>query len=456
LNDPDLDRKLLQGTNDHHSDLAALSADRAQLRVVAGEQGDRGPRPVDLDRRRLRLRVFRVLGPLFVLLLLWIWLFYAEGAFRGGPSGKSFGADFGMFMGAAKIVKDGGNPYDRTLLYRTEQQYLAQQHLPILKNKAIVRVGNPPLFFWALSPLTRIPFQPLSWAWTIFLYLMSAAGFLALLRYFGWRGRVARVAALLVFLLAPQVVFGPFYGNGVSLVFAAVAFALLLSDRHPILAGALLSVAWLKPPPALPVVLLIFLFHIRDRRSALLGFGAVTAVLAALMIGVTGVERVPQWIHGLTGYSQDINVSPDIASFSGLYVRNVAHGVRLFAEVCSLAVALILTVLAWHRYRSATPVPYLAVAWLWMFWFLAAPYAHFFDEVLLTVPILTLVGQNGEWITRREAAWGLSCALASLLLVSASPLGVQLLWLPLVVVMLCLYTAARSPRYMPWLRQMAV
>jgi hypothetical protein len=37
--------------------------------------------------------------------------------------------------------------------------------------------------------------------------------------------------------------------------------------------------------------------------------------------------------------------------------------------------------------------------------------------------------------------------MASLLLVSASPFGIQLLWLPLVVTMLCLYNAARSPKY---------
>jgi len=392
--------------------------------------------------------MYALLAPLFFLLMLWIWLFYAEGAFRGGPSGKSFGADFAMFVGAAKILEAGGNPYDHAQLYRTEKSFLARQHLPILKDKAIVRVGNPPLFFWALAPLTGLPFQPVSWAWSIFLYLVSAAGFLALLRYLGWRGR-AVYFALALFLLAPQVVFGPFYGNGVGLVFAAIAFALVLSERHPTIAGALLTVAWLKPPPALPIVLLLFLFHFRDRKHALLGFSAGTAVLLSWMVGVTGLERVPLWLHGLTGYSQDINISPDIASFSGLYVRVVAHHVRLFAEACSVAVAMILTALAWYRYRDSTQVPFLAVAWLWFLWFLAAPYAHFFDEILLTIPLLVLFGTNGRWVTRREPAWALYCAMASLLLISASPFGIQLLWLPLVGCMLCLYVASRSRDYAP-------
>jgi hypothetical protein len=392
------------------------------------------------------MRAFKIFAPLVVLLVLWVWVFQAEGAFKGGPAGKAFDADFAMFFGAARVLETGGNPYDHALLYRTEKAYLAQQHLPILNNKAIVRVGNPPLFFWLLSPLTHFPFQPVAWIWSVFLYLVTVAGFVALLKYFGWLARFSPklVIPLVMFVLAPQVVFGPFYGNGVGLAFAAIAFALVLGERYPIAAGALLSVAWLKPPPCLPIVLLLFLFHFRDRRRALIGFVGATAVLAALMIGVTGPERIPQWLHGLSGYSADINTSPDIASFSGIYVRLLPHHFRLFAQICSLSVAIILTTLAWHRYRSSR-VPFLAVAWLWVFWFLAAPYAHFFDEILLAAPVLALLGAGGRWATSREAVWGVYCAMGSLLLLSAAPFNVQFLWLPLAVLMLCLFVAARKP-----------
>src|ERR1700716_66363 len=94
--------------------------------------------------RRHRIKTYATLAPLVVLLILWLWLFRAEGAFKGGPNGESFGADFAMFYTAAQITTGGGNPYDPRLLYATERTFMAQQHLKITDKEAIVRVGNPP------------------------------------------------------------------------------------------------------------------------------------------------------------------------------------------------------------------------------------------------------------------------------------------------------------------------
>ncbi len=409
-----------------------------EARHLSSTDGERRP---DLLSRRVRQHA--PLVPLFILLVLWVWLFYAEGALKGGASGQAFGADFAMFIGAAQVVHDGGNPYDRALLYRTESRLLHRQHLPIMTIRTTVRVGNPPLFFWALSPLAGLPFQMVADAWVLILYALSVLAFASLLAHLGWR---RWTLPTLFFMLMPQTIFGPFFGNVSVLVFTGIAFALVFMRRYPVVSGILLSVAWLKPPTALPIVLLIVLFHTHDRRALVQGFVGSSLTWLALTLVTTGQGSVVNWIHGLLNYSRDMVTQPDVASFAGLYIRDVPSGMRLSIEALSVAIAVICTALAWHRYRGVGQVPLLSVAWLWALWFLATPYAHFYDEIALTIPVLALIGRDARWVTRRESIASIYLAFASLLVISVAPAGIQLLWLPLVGIMLCLYIGGRSLR----------
>lgn len=427
---------------------ARLASGRTGTTSTPADALDGAEPPIGGDRgaaeRRPRFQQYRLLAPTFILLVLWLWLFYAEGAFRGGPNGKTFGADFAMFVGAAKVMSTGGNPYDYSHLYRTERALLAGQHITLLAGRGVVRVGNPPLFFWLLRPLAGASFQAAALAWIALLYLMMAAGFLVLLRYLRWSRWVLPLA---LFLLAPPVVLGPFYGNVVPVVFAGLAISLYLVDDHPALAGAVMTVAWLKPPVALPFVFLILLFHAARWRSTARAFAAASLLLLALTAGITGVTSLGQWIHGLLGYSADTGSLPDIASLAGLYVRDVPYTARLAAEALGIVVASILTACAWVQLRREGSVPLAAVGWLWIVWFLATPYAHFYDEVILAFPIVAIMGRNGARVTRREPAWILSLALGSLLLISSAPHRIQLLWLPLLAMAFLAHAAARSGRY---------
>ncbi|GAC1401630.1 MAG: hypothetical protein NVSMB52_15450 [Chloroflexota bacterium] len=395
--------------------------------------------------RRGMSRTALTLTPFLVLLLLWIWLFYAEGAFAGGPNGKSFEADFAMFVGAAQVLHDGANPYDQNVLYATERHLLVSQGLPPrLAPKSIVRVGNPPVFFWLLEPLARFPFQTVGIAWMVFLYALSAIGFYALLAYMRWS---RKLLPLLIFLLMPQVLFGPFYGNVVTVVFCAVALSLALVRRYPYAAGLLLVFAWLKPQVAMPTILLMGLFLTANWQRLGAGFATSTVLLFALTLLATGPASLRQWLAGLVNYSNDIAASPDLTSLSGLYVRVTASPVRVYCETAVIAGALVLTALAWHQYRREGSVQPQEVAWLSVMWFLATPYAHFFDEILLALPVLAILGRNGVHTTAWQGLTTLYLALVSLLLISAAPGGVQLLFLPLAGIAICAFFAQRkSPR----------
>jgi hypothetical protein len=392
-----------------------------------------------------RARIYAVVAPFLVLLVLWIYLFYGEGAFKGGPSGKAFGADYTMFVSAAQVLKAGGDPYNPAVLLRTETAWMHRLHRPMIKRsqRSQVRVGNPPLLYWVMEPLTGARFVPAALASLIGLYLLSAVGFAAVLRYFGWR---TWILPTFIFLLMPQVVLGAFYGNVVGVVFAAMGLSLALSRRYPTVAGAVMCLAWLKPPVALPVVLVLGAFHVEHRNRFAYGFALGTVGLFGLTLLTSGWSSIGLWIHGLLQYSNDMAIQPDVISLAGLYVRWMPPAPRVALEALTVMGALALTGYLW-RMRSAGERDFLTVAPLWVVWMLAAPYGHFFDEIILAIPVAAYLGQNGRRVAYRLPGFTLYLLFFSLFFISWAPLRVYLLPIPLVLVAVFMYWSQRDPRF---------
>lgn len=387
-----------------------------------------------------RLQLGAVIAPLIVFLALWLWYFSTQGVFAGGPGGHVFGGDFAMFVGGAQVVRDGGNPFNPDLLYRTESSWLHHQGLVLYTNRSMVRVGYPPLFFWAIQPLSGLPFQPTAVVWILSMYALSAVGFLAVLRYLGWS---RWILPCLVFLMMPQVIKGALYGNVSGLVFAAIGCSLLLLRRHPLEAGVLLSLGWLKPQVGLPIALLIILFHAPSRGRVLAGFGIAVGSLLALTVIATGWESITLWYRGLTGYYHDLATQTYLPSLTNLYDSWAPHPVYLGLTGLSLCIALALTAGWWWTYRGHPPTSVLAISGLWFLWFVAVPYVHLYDEIVLSIPVLACLGRNGHRLSRRLPTFGLYL-LAFTWLPSA--------WTPLIIVLvaptlLLLEPPARKVRY---------
>jgi hypothetical protein len=392
-----------------------------------------------------RLRMYAVIGPFIVLLLLWVYLFYGEGAFEGGPSGKAFGADYTMFVSAAQVLKAGDDPYNPRVLLRAETAMMQRLHRTMIAKdqRSQVRVGNPPFLYWAMRPMIGASFVPAALISLIGLYILSGVGFLAILRYFGWK---RPFMPTVIFLLMPQVVLGAFYGNVIGIVFAAIGISLLLSQRYPILAGVLMSLAWLKPPVALPVVLLLGLFHVQRRTRFASGFAAGTAALLALTVGTSGWRSVGLWLHGLVRYSNDMAHQPDVISLAGLYVRWMPQAPRLALETLTILAALALTVLIWRKVPTGQ-IAFMSVAPLWVGWLLASPYGHFFDEVILAVPVVAYLIHNGRDVGRLLPATSLYLLLFSLLLLTWTPFHAYLLSLPLIAIAIFMLQSTHELRF---------
>jgi hypothetical protein len=391
-----------------------------------------GTGPTETSQRSKARRISII--ALCTLLGAWVVLFVASGSLQRGPNPKYMGGDFVLFLSAARVVHAGGNPYDQRVLYRAERRFLQRDGVSPSSFQAYMRVGNPPLLFWALQPVTAASFDNSAKLWCLAMYALLAVGFLGCLVRMGWHRRWLPLA---MFLALPQTMYAAYYGNLDGVVFAALGWSAALARRKPLIAGALLTLAFLKPQVALPGALLILLFLSPRRLRLVAGFILTSVLEFALTVITTGAGSVGWWLHALGGYSQRLGVQPDIASLSGLYVYTVSDRVRLALEGLSLLVMVVATTVWWWRGRRRGGDPVLGLAWLWIAWFLATPFAHFHDEVVLTLPVLAVVGLDGAWLGRWPANITVYMLLLSIALFPTNRAHTDFQSLTLLVVLGC-------------------
>jgi hypothetical protein len=369
-----------------------------------------------------------------VLVGLWALLFVASGSLTRGPSPKNLGGDFALFLSGARVMGSGGNPYDQHVLYQNERQMLRRDGVRPPAFDPFMRVGNPPLLFWALQPLTKVSFGPIAIAWSATMYALCALAFLGCLSFLGWR---RRWFPLVLYLAMPQTIYAAYYGNVDGLVVVGLGCSVAIVRRSPFAAGALLSLALLKPQVALAGAGLIMLFLSTARLRSIAGFFSATVLAFLLMLITTGSASIGWWLGALTRYSQRLGDQPDIASLSGLYVYSAADAVRVALGAASLLVAVAATVIWWWKRRAEGGGQPLDIAWLWIVWFLATPFAHFHDEVLLTLPVLAIAGTDGKWIGRWPGTVALYVLLLSILIFPTSRAHTDFQSITLIVVLAC-------------------
>lgn len=404
----------------------------------SGPVAENGIRPL----RRAPLHHWAVLAPLILLLFLWLSIVATAAQRAIGPRRIGLDGDFAMFYTASQVLQAHENPYDPVLLSHAELALLRRDDITTSTSPRAMRVGNPPLFFWSLEPVTGIGVPTARWLWSIGMALCAALGGLAALVAAGW---TRRILPLIIFLAMPQVLLGYYVGNVSPLMFLGLALGILCSRRYPLLAGVWLSLAWLKPSVMLPLVLLILLFHTNSWRRTVAGFGLASAALSAIQLAALGPQSFVLWAHGLSAYSRDIASQAEMAPLSALYIYWAPATLRTGLQVLLLAVAAGLTAWWWRTHRHVR-VTMLDTSWLWFVWFLATPYAHINDVILLTPPILALLGKNGRNMRMPLAALAPYLLFAGVL---AAPLHVLVGLEPLELAAIgaCLALAAGRPAY---------
>ena len=149
-----------------------------------------------------------------------------------------------------------------------------------------------------------MPFRRASALWLAGLIVLMTFGVVILCRTLNIRP----AASLTVFMLMPQSALAVYYGNFDAIVLASLAGALALARRSPYLAGAALSLTWLKPQVGLPFAMLVMLFAARPTLKSATGFCLASTALALASCVFCGVDSLGNWLHALSGYSNELSV----------------------------------------------------------------------------------------------------------------------------------------------------
>lgn len=306
-----------------------------------------------------------------------------------GPQGN-LPRDFTVYVSAATVVRDGGNPYNSNAIWVVEHQLLGLSANPPTVNMG--RVAEPPLVFWAMQLLTDVPFPTAAIIGAALALLCVAGGLFASARGSG----VSRplVPVLLGVAMPPAYMYVNYRNFGV-VVFLALALGLWLARRYPLLAGVVLSIAICKPQVALPLAGLVILFHNASRWRTIGGFILGTMLLLGSSVLVTGPQSLMWWLQSFGSFGGTLVYQPQIASLPGLYMHRVSAHVSLLLMLASLLVSAGATAAVFWRYRHAGPVSVRQLAWLWLLWFMAAPYDHFYDYLFLAPVALSCFAEAG-------------------------------------------------------------
>jgi len=358
-----------------------------------------------LDRLIDAARVRRVAIALVISYVagaaLWFALMKGDLDLRGQP----LGADFIIFYGTSSLTLKGGAAlaYVPTALLKAEA---AAVH----GSKALYLWCYPPTFQLVIAPLALAPYRA---AFAIF-NVLGLAAYLAMTRLMS-RERIA----LLVALAFPAVFQNFMQGQNGFLTTAILGGGLLLMDKRPWLAGAILGLLVIKPHLAL----LLPVLTLGTGRWRTIGGAAVSViVLTGLSVLAFGLEpwraffaTLPNVSLALSSGALPLNKTPT------LFVMMIQLGAPVLVaqglQILIAAAAAAATLAAWRR---KGPWP-LKAGLACLATLIALPYAFDYDLVLLAVPI----GAATMRARLQPAPTGVPTSLAVLY---AAPLLVSPLW----------------------------
>lgn len=330
--------------------------------------------------------------------------------------------DFVEYWSAARVLADGGNPYDGKQLLPYQQ--LASGHPD--KSEAVM-LWTPP---WTL-PL----YHPFGWlepgpAHTLWLLVQLACGLASaglLWQVYGPRGSTPHGRSLwLAFAVAVALSFGPgwwliVYGQNTAFILLGVAGFVYLRQRgYPVAAGAVVALTAIKPH----LLALFGLALILDARTAAgrrTLAGGIGAILAASAVALLADPA----IFGKFGAALSRPTSPEAVSVADWQLPLLSYRLREWlaphqfaVQFLSLAGGVLLLLLYWWLRRAnwhwPTETPRLVFASA-----LLAPYGGWiFDLVVLLVPVLAAFG----WVLRHPRMIPVSVAVAGHLVMSFATL----------------------------------
>lgn len=341
---------------------------------------------IDLTRFRLtRLRVFAVSAILLATAVGVAVAQYSSARDLILPAGAPVGGDFVAFHVAAREAADGR----AAALYERAAFEARLKELGPPKERYGLTWQYPPTYLFVIAPLALFAFVPGYILWTG----ATAAAFFAILRAAGFSGII-----LFVILAAPSTFHAVITGQNGFLTASLIAIAALYPDKRPIAAG--IAAALLTVKPQLGVLIPIaYLAGGCWRAFFIAAAGAIA--LASASAAVFGAEAWTAFFAAAAGAADYVAsgamplykmATPYAAArLAGLPPEWSAAVQFLFVFASAGAVALV-----WRRVKDAE----LRAAVLCALAFLAAPYAYYYEFVILALPaaILAKRAMENGWL----------------------------------------------------------
>lgn len=328
------------------------------------------------------------------------------------PREPALGLDFLLFYGTALTVRRGYSPYD------APHRGQVLRSLPLLSRPHQHMVaglyGNPPLFAWALTPLTHLPPIVAYVVWVAILVTATLISVLMLRRMFHPEAGEAYHKLplyLLLFTLSPASMYAYFMGQLAPLLLLGATVSIMAlrrvgrerhSYRYAALSGLLLNVVWLKPHLLLPIVLMIGL--LLPRRHALPwigGFLGGSALGTILSIELLGRTVFLSWAQGLAAFGRSFGVQPGVSSLAGLYQPALGP---TWSTIVSGGLVVLWILFASqlvlyarrHRLMPGEDTWLRVISLALASWLLVVPYTHTPDMPLIALTLPALLGRAGE------------------------------------------------------------
>ena len=321
------------------------------------------------------------------------------------------GQDANVYYAAGNVSRQGGDVYNPGQLFAEEDRLYGAPH-PGAGGFSHTTFANPPLFAAALKLIAPLPKTVFHLLWLSITAAGGVIALLALLEAMRWRGR----SLPLVFLMTcSPMLLALFVGNISTLLLLSWSTGLLLWTRQrPVLAGAALSVCWLKPSVGLPIAAALVLAapaaQIGPRIKAAIGLTAATTGLLVLQTVITGTNALASWGGALFGYASALNSSQGVTVFStnmsglaslpALWLGSLSTPVSMGLSMLVLAAILLIALRFGDLMMGLRETPLLGLAMAQAVALGLCPYLHFNDLVLAAMPLLLVASMPLNVLSR--------------------------------------------------------
>ena len=308
-----------------------------------------------------------------------------------------FGQDFRGYFAAAKVLLDGGNPYDY------------HQVAPVLREVTGFIGNNPfyyPLWFgWLVSPLALMPYQIARAAWMVINVVVWVIGLRRLQTLLdwprkGWRTWSMNLLATFIFAWMTW----KFEQTGIILFAVTVEALMAYRNKQWTRMGIFLAAALLKPNIMLIPIAVLSLWLVRNKRYR------PVFVMATLLISLVVLTTIltPDWYQpllqpnfgqGLTevldGPNKTTGVRLNTTMMDWLKMLQAPDGARTIIYAAGIFTCLLIAASYIWRSKSLLEITTMAL----LINFVITPYALQYDFAPLTIVLFwttALAAQTGS------------------------------------------------------------